>query len=211
MGTRMKLASLALGALTIALAFLVPMMMPTPAPPASVDQIRLQAPPGGEQRTVARADAVGPDRTRRGSRHSDRRARATAWKRRQSNSPANARSNASPEGAGRRDAAVPGGLPAADSPTARSRSDSAPRSNGSPGSRITPVGGVQPAPSEAAPQGAPTEVSAEATEQPDPPEAADPPADAPDPADPAADPPDEDPATAAADPPDQPEPASATP
>jgi hypothetical protein len=178
----MTLATLAVGALVIALSFLVPVVMPKPAPPGSVAQVKLQALPGGKQRAAARRDTVSPDRR---SRHHDRRSRATARRAAQSKASPKARSISRAEGVRRADATLPGPLPAADSPIGQPRNDSAPRAGGSPSPRTAPERDNPPPPDESTPRGDPVPVPAEPAE-----------------------PPDLDATTAGADPPDEPEPAA---
>jgi hypothetical protein len=197
----MKLAILGLGALVIALWLSVSVMVPKPAPPGSVDQVTLQPVPGGEQRAAARIDAATSDRRRRSSRPDVRRSRATTRRATGSNASPNAQSLSRAERVRRADVTLPGRPPAADSPTVRRRSESAPRSDGSPSPRTTPARGGPAAPHESAPRGEPASVPSEAADPPDPAsEPADPPNE---PADPPSEPADQ--PSELADPPDEPE------
>jgi hypothetical protein len=194
MGTRVKLAIVALGALVIALSLLVPMVGPKPAPPPSVDQVTLQPDQASEQRAAGSADAVRPDRPRRRSSRDDRRPRATPQGAPGSKAAPNASPISRPDGVSRADATQPGRLRAPESPTVRPRSVSAPQVGGSPTPGIAPVRVNPPAPGGSPAHGDPA---------PDPPEPVDPP-DPPEPVE-------EEATIAAADPPDQPEPADSDP
>lgn len=192
----MKLAAAALGGLVVALSLLVPAVVPQHTPPGLVDQITLQPPPAGDQRTGDRPDTVTPDR----------RSRATARRAVEAKASPNARSDASAGGVRPVDATLPG----ADSPTGQPRNDSAPRRGGSPTPRTTPVRVDSPAPeADSAPQRDPASVPSEPADPPDT-DATTAGADPPDESEPA-DPPEADGTTAEADPPDEPEPAGVDP
>jgi hypothetical protein len=211
MGSRTKLAVLALGALTVALALLMPLLVPTPKPPNPVGPIELDAPPGAERPPAARTDATTAERSPSRSRRSDRRAGARARQKRDSKTSPHARPNRRREGAGGGGPTPSGGLPATDSPAGRARGDTVQRSGRSPAPRITPVSGDQPGAGGAAPQaGQAAPLAAPAQVPSEPADPADPP-DPPEPPDEPAGAVDEDAVAVAADPPDQPEPAGGEP
>jgi hypothetical protein len=197
MASRTKLAVLALGALTVAIALLVPLFVPTPKPPNPVDPIELGAPPGAERPPAARTDATTAEPSPSRSGRSDRRAGARARQKRDSKTPPHARPNRGREGAGGGRPTPSGGLSATGSPAPRARGDSLPRPDRSPTPRIMPVSGKQPAAGQGAPVAAPAHVPPEPADSVDPPDSPEPP-DEPAPSD-------EDP-TATVDPTDQPDP-----
>jgi hypothetical protein len=193
MGTRVKLAAVALGALVIALVLMLSALMPEPDPPGSVDPIKLRPSPGGAERGKAGTDAVASDRSRRRSRRADRRSGARARQARRSSDP-DAPPSSGADRITRVDGAPRGRQPSNDSPAPQPRVGS-PAPDRSPAPRSVPVRGNPPAP-------APSPPASDAAP------AAPEPVDAPDPAN---DPPGEDPTTASVDPPDQPDPAGADP
>jgi hypothetical protein len=199
MGSRAKLVAFSLGTLAIALLVWVLLAVPTPQqPPDMVERIDLEAPRGGEQRGDGGTPVPTARRQRPRSRRGDQRPGVSA-PRAQERSGATTSRPISTGDAGAQAQRTPLDRAVVESPTPRSRSESAPRGGGSPTPRSTPVSGTPPVPRDAPPE---VDSPPESPDPPDPPEA--------EATSVAADPP-EVPEPAASDPPEEPEPADVEP